>query len=172
MRRKKGQVLDNLGGIGIGIASLAITLTIAFLIMTQGKTQVVDIAATVTNTNESILSWTNNTQFQIATSMGGFNVIGLSNGSSRSGEIVSTDCYTTTSLGLMTIITEIDGALNCGAVNESLNITYSHKPMDIAYNGTTSLQNATDDIPGWVPLIVIAIIGGILLSLVALFRRR
>ena len=33
------------------------------------------------------------------------------------------------------------------------------------------LQNATDDIPGWVPLIVIAIIGSILLGLVALFRR-
>lgn len=34
-----------------------------------------------------------------------------------------------------------------------------------------TLQNATDDIPGWVPLIVIAIIGSILLGLVALFRR-
>jgi len=35
-----------------------------------------------------------------------------------------------------------------------------------------TLQAATDDIPGWVPLIVIAVIGAILLSLVALFRRR
>ena len=35
-----------------------------------------------------------------------------------------------------------------------------------------TLANATDDIPGWVPLIVIAIIGGIMLSLVALFQRR
>ena len=34
-----------------------------------------------------------------------------------------------------------------------------------------TLQEATDDIPGWVPLIVIATIGAILLSLVALFRR-
>lgn len=35
-----------------------------------------------------------------------------------------------------------------------------------------TLQNATDDIPGWVPLIVIAVIGSILLGLVALFRRQ
>lgn len=33
------------------------------------------------------------------------------------------------------------------------------------------LQSATDTIPGWVPLIVIAIIGSILLGLVSLFRR-
>lgn len=34
-----------------------------------------------------------------------------------------------------------------------------------------TLQSATDGIPGWVPLIVIAIIGSILLGLVSLFRR-
>ena len=34
-----------------------------------------------------------------------------------------------------------------------------------------TLQEATDDIPGWVPLIVIAVIGAILLSLVAMFRK-
>ena len=33
------------------------------------------------------------------------------------------------------------------------------------------LQSAADDIPGWVPLVVIAVIGTILLGLVALFRR-
>lgn len=34
-----------------------------------------------------------------------------------------------------------------------------------------TLQEATDDIPGWVPLVVIAVIGALLLSLVAMFRR-
>lgn len=34
-----------------------------------------------------------------------------------------------------------------------------------------TLQSAADDIPGWVPLVVIAVIGSILLGLVALFRR-
>ncbi len=35
-----------------------------------------------------------------------------------------------------------------------------------------TLSAAADDIPDWVPLVVIAVIGAILLSLVALFRRR
>lgn len=34
-----------------------------------------------------------------------------------------------------------------------------------------TLTNAAADVPGWVPLIVIAVIGSILLGLVALFRR-
>ena len=38
-------------------------------------------------------------------------------------------------------------------------------------NATNDLANAANDIPGWVPLIVIAVIGSILLGLVALFRR-
>jgi len=35
-----------------------------------------------------------------------------------------------------------------------------------------TLTNAAGTIPGWVPLIVIAVIGAILLSLVAIFRGR
>jgi len=38
-------------------------------------------------------------------------------------------------------------------------------------NATKTMQEATGEIPGWVPLIVIAIIGSILLGLVKLFRR-
>jgi len=36
----------------------------------------------------------------------------------------------------------------------------------------TTLTNAASDIPGWVPLVVIAVIGAMLLGLVALFRNR
>ena len=39
-----------------------------------------------------------------------------------------------------------------------------------SFNATSELQGAVDDIPGWVPLIVIAVIGSILLGLVRLFR--
>jgi len=83
---KKG-VLDNLSALGVGIAGLAITLVVVFLIMSQ------------TAANATVAADPNAT----------------------------------------------------AAVN--------------------SLQGAADDIPGWVPLIVIAIIGSILLGLVALFRR-
>ena len=42
----------------------------------------------------------------------------------------------------------------------------------IACNSTSTLQSAVDDIPGWIPLVIVASIGAILLGLVAMFRRR
>lgn len=92
-------VFDNLGSLATGIAALAIVLVVAFLIMSQGKTQIGDIE--------------------------GFNPAN------------ATECQTS-----------------------------------VACNATTTLQGAVDDIPGWVPLVVIASIGAILLGLVAMFRRR
>ena len=93
---KKGQIFNQLGALGIGIAALAITLVVTFLILSQAKSQLV----------------------------------------------------------------EIDG------INTSDSSTYS-----LGYNSTSTLQGAVDTIPGWIPLIIIASIGAILLSLVAVFRR-
>lgn len=84
---KKGQVFEQLAGLGIGIAGLVITLVVVFLILSQ----------TAANTT------------------------------------VAADQNATAAI--------------------------------------VELQGAADDIPGWVPLIVIAVIGSILLGLVALFRR-
>jgi len=41
-----------------------------------------------------------------------------------------------------------------------------------AYNGTSSTQEAISDIPGWLPIIVITIIGSLLIGLVAYFRNQ
>ena len=87
-KAKKGQVFEQLAGLGVGIAALAITLVVVFLIMSQ----------------------------------------------TAANSTVAADANATAAL--------------------------------------QTLQNATDDIPGWVPLIVVAVIGAILLGLVALFRRR
>lgn len=84
---KKGQVFEQLAGLAIGIVALAITLVVAFLILSQ----------TAANTT------------------------------------VAADSNASAAI--------------------------------------TTLSNAADDIPDWVPLIVIAVIGAILLGLVALFRR-
>ena len=88
MKMNKKGVLDNLSALGVGIAGLAITLVVVFLILSQ----------------------------------------------------------------------------------TAANTTVTADPNASAALDT--LQNATDDIPGWVPLIVIAFIGSILLGLVAMFRRR
>jgi len=93
---KKGQIFGQLSALGIGIASLAITIVVVFLILSQARTQMVS--------NNGI-------------------------------DVTNTSTYTT------------------------------------GYNATITLGDAVGEIPGWVPLIVIASIGAILLSLVAVFRR-
>lgn len=40
-----------------------------------------------------------------------------------------------------------------------------------AHNATNEIQNAVQDIPSWLAIIVITVIGGILLSLIQFFRR-
>lgn len=96
MKSKKAQIFSQLGAMGIGVATLAITLVVVFLIISQARSNIVSV--------ESI-------------------------------DETNTSTFTT------------------------------------AYNATNELATAVDDIPGWVPLIVIAAIGSILLGLVALFRR-
>ena len=97
---KKG-VMQQLGALAVGIATLAILLVVTFLIISQGQAQVCDI------------------------------------------EGIGGEC--------------VEGNANATA--------------SIAFNSTNTLAKAVDDIPGWVPLIVITVIGSILLGLVALFRR-
>lgn len=92
---KKGQVFSALGGLAIGVVTLAIVLVVTFLILSKSETQIGTIEGSVCDTSKSF-----------------------------------------------------------------------------ACNGTAVLTNAVADIPGWVPLIVIAVIGGVLLSLVSLFRSR
>lgn len=88
MKIKKPQVFSQLQALGVGIAGLAITLTVVFLLLSE----------------------------------------------TAANSTVAADANATAALGTMT--------------------------------------EAADDIPGWVPLIVIAVIGALLLSLVALFRSR
>lgn len=40
-----------------------------------------------------------------------------------------------------------------------------------AYNATSEVQNAMGSIPGWLPIVVVAVIGAVLLGLIQFFRR-
>lgn len=96
-------VFDQLGALGTGIAGLAIVLVVAFLIISQGRTQV--------------------------------------------GELEGVNCA--------------NFSVEAGGGGTS-----------VACNATATLQGAVEDIPGWIPLVVIAAIGAILLGLVAMFNRK
>lgn len=57
-------------------------------------------------------------------------------------------------------------SLACAGINQS------QPGYTNAWNATGDVQNAMGDIPGWLPIVVVAIIGIALLGLVQLFRTR
>ena len=112
---KKGQAMQQLGALGVGVATLAITMAVIFLILAQTGEQIDDIQPCANSShivsNDSSVCCTNNAC--------------LTNGSTWSA----------------------------------------------AHNGTNTMTNAVADIPGWIPLIIIAVVGAILLGLISLFRQ-
>lgn len=95
---KKGQVFGKLMGLATGVAVVAITLVVGFLIVAEGKAQASEVEGITYN---------------------------------------ASDCR-----------------------------------QSVTCNATEELQGALSEIPGWLPLIIIASVGAILLSLVAMFKTR
>ena len=60
-----------------------------------------------------------------------------------------------------------DNIVDVENIDETNSSTYS-----VGYNATNTLIDAAATVPGWVPLIVITAIGGLLISLVAVFGRK
>jgi len=54
---------------------------------------------------------------------------------------------------------------------EGLNSSDAACQTSLACNATNTLASAVDDIPGWIPLVIVASIGAILLGLVSLFSK-
>ena len=92
--------MDQLGGLVLGLVTIALVLTIGFLILAEANTQIQAID--------------------------GIN----SSGQNSSGDFIGSS----------------------------------------AFNATRTTTNAIQTIPAWLPIVVVTIVGGILLSLVAVFR--
>ena len=114
---KKGQ-FGQLVSLAVGIAGLAIALVVTFLVISQGRENIVSIGQGCENTSNFFNATVNNCCAQEVGCIGA----NLTGGTSA------------------------------------------------AFNATQTLGSAVDTIPGWVPLIVVAFVGAILLGLVALFR--
>lgn len=61
-------------------------------------------------------------------------------------------------------IRDIDGLNSSGG-------STTHPEGTIGYNATGEVQNAMADIPGWLGIIVITVIGALLIGLVSIFRK-
>lgn len=160
-------MMDKLGGLAVGVAALAITLVIAFLVLSQGETNAISLLEATTTVNEST-AWSNSsytaldfTPLSITTPT----CSAVYNGSG--GALVASGNYTCGAGGII-----FNGIGNTTPWAAAMLVTYTHTQPDQAVNATRSLASAVDTVPGWVPLIIICVVGGVLLALVALFRRR
>jgi len=163
---KKGQLMQNIGGLGIGIVTLAIILAVTFVMMSLVKTNAVTIVDATSVTNESV-TWANNTWTALTFSPGSMELTCSAVYINISGtETIGAGNYTCGRQGINVINVSI-GKL----INQTVGVDYSYKPSSTAYNSTNTLTAAASTIPGWVALVVLVSIGGIILGLVSAFKR-
>lgn len=167
---KKGQVFEQLGQLAIGVAVLCIVLTVAFLIMDKGRDMSLDNADVLSGTGVTfvaaedvsfVLNGGCNLERDAVVSEVWNNSVGDYSGLINEGNY-SVEGYR------LTISNSSGTNFNLSGIN----VSYSCIKADYAYNGTLTLTNATQTVPGWVPLIIITVIGGLLLGLVMMFRKR
>ena len=164
---RKGQVLQNIGALGIGIATLTVILAIVFIMVTQVRDTTVSNIVAATVTNESI-SWTNNTAVTLSNQCLTLSCT-LYNNSALTAS-VSTAQYSCAISGESSASITVWNS-SAGAIIYPAYLTYSCARPSGAYNSTVSLRSAAATIPGWVALIVLVSLGGIILGLVSAFKR-
>ena len=164
---KKGQVMQNLGALAVGVAALVIILAITFLVMGQTKSASIPLITATTFTNVT-KTMTNDTfvLYPECIHDEALAIVGMMNGTGVESVGLDTGNYTVV---LNTVNASVSGAISTTAAK---NVTYSCRTFSNAYNATEDLQNATATIPGWIPLIILVIIGGVILGLVSAFKRR
>jgi len=167
MRNKKGQI-EQLQVLILALITIAIVLVVGFLIFAQTKTQVVDMISTSTATNESY-AYTNNTLVALTFSANSASdtvaCTAVYNDTANT-EVLPTGYYTCDNSGLIVQNNNTD------AIESTLYVTYTYKAADYAYNASSDVQNATQDIPGWLPIIVVVVIGSLLIGLVSFLRNQ
>ena len=167
--KKKGQI-DQLQNLIVPLIGIAIVLVVGFLIMSESK----DVVFEQTLTGD----WCNpydgiHGNYEIS-KVGGdvecCNTSWCNDGEKYAYNISQSLCCNAS---------DASGRINCTVgmtqtVASGTNCTDGHVQSartTVAWNGTGSTQEAISDIPGWLPIIVITVIGALLIGLVSFFRR-
>ena len=169
MNKRKAD-LANLSGLVIGLVVIGIVLTVGFLISAQMKTQVVAETSTSKTYNETA-AWTNNTYVRLTNNTGQLELACTEVlNSSTAHEVIDSGNYTCSPSGINLVdrtTTGIDTWNTSGVI-----VTYTWKEETYAYNASGEVQNVTQDIPGWLGIIVVTVIGSLLITLIVkLFKR-
>lgn len=161
--KKKGQ-LSVFGAIGAAVAGLAIALVVAFLVIQTTQEQIADTIDWTTVTNETMNAANNTlTAFSIGNLAIDLRCTAVYNDSANT-DLIAAAQYTCTTKGITIVYNSTQGT--------PAYASYQYKARDGAYNGSVTLANATQTIPDWVPLVIIAAIGVVIIGLVAVFGRR
>jgi len=89
----------------------------------------------------------------------------VTNSTENDGSVVPSSWYTCTpKKGL-----KMDNESN--ALSADLNVTYTCKVGGVGYNSTFDTAAAIMEVPGWLSIIIIVVIGGLLIGLVSIFKR-
>ena len=177
VKGKKAQTaIEQIGSLVVPLIMICIILVVGFLIYGGIKEQAIDLSTTNNVVNASLAVTFNTT----------WNVINYSCVNERDVSVTAVyNCSTFTGDACAAIDSgnySIDGrtinitdGVSLGGdwkVISPIGITYSCQEHSYAINGTRQVQNATSSIPGWLPIIIITIIGAIIIGLVSMFRGR
>jgi len=171
---KKGQILDTMGGIAIGIGTIAIVLVVIFLINDNVTDQAVvqEPSSLLTRVNnETVLVTTvSNTTYLDLTYEGRSKLtcIEVINTSSALG---ANNAFATQTDFSCVVGNGITVGNASGDVLDQINVSYEYSEGDTAFNSTSTLNNDTYSLVGWIGLVVIILIGILILGLVKQFRQ-
>jgi len=157
---KQGQVLQQFGMIGIGVAILVILLVVVFLINAQVKDQVIeDISATSHAGESKALPNGTAVTFSECVREEDMTVNQLYNGTAANSIVLVAGNYTV-SLNTVTAQVLTDGPGSTKYIN------FTCKETSLAYNSTETMNNNTYSIVGWVALMIVILVGVVILGLV------
>jgi hypothetical protein len=162
---KKGQIIQQMGAIGIGIAILAILLVVVFLINAKVKTQVLN-DQTATSFGEISYALTNATATAVTHCVpeSTMSVTDVKNSSAAGGISLLPATYTVAGNNITLTVTNT-------SLGATQNITFSCDVATLAYNSSNTLNSDTYSMVGWIGLVVIILIGIIILGLIRRIRQ-
>lgn len=164
---KKG-VVEQLGALIVPLVVVGMVLMIGFLIFDEANTIATDVTEDVTHSN--ITKTYENASFLECVNEFAMSVTAVYNGTEAANSVLLSSANYT--VGENSSIMFVDYAQEgYVAIGPSISMTYVCNPKDATYNASIDVRNATQDIPGWLPIIVITVIGALLIGLVAMFRR-
>lgn len=169
--------MERLGFIATSVTILAFALIITFLVIDQGRDQAAALIPQNTTINESV-TWTNGTFVALRNSATSIDLVCNNVYNNQTGFTTqsTTDANTTIGAGNFTCNNRginLTNYLGGSAFNitAQVQVTYSYKFKDLAYNSTETLGSAVSTLPEFGSVIVITMVGLVLLSAFAFYQR-